>query len=120
MLHTMHLYPRAFDEIKCGKKTREYRLYDEKRQKIQVGDCIRFLRLPEEQEQLTVRVEARDVYPSWYSCYEAFFAEDFAAQYSDVASIVQNTYANYWPKEKETACGCVVFTIVLVADTGCG
>ena len=35
MTHKMKLYPRAFENIKLGKKTIEMRLNDEKRSKIQ-------------------------------------------------------------------------------------
>lgn len=38
----MHLKEKPFFMIKSGKKDIEMRLYDEKRQKIQVGDTIEF------------------------------------------------------------------------------
>ena len=38
----MKLHPAPFGMIKSGKKTFELRLYDEKRQKIAVGDKISF------------------------------------------------------------------------------
>lgn len=34
MNHEMGLFPKNFEKIKLGQKRREYRLYDEKRQKI--------------------------------------------------------------------------------------
>ncbi len=38
----MRLHPSPFEEIKSGEKTIELRLFDEKRQKIKVGDVIVF------------------------------------------------------------------------------
>ncbi|MBR4017732.1 MAG: 23S rRNA (uracil(1939)-C(5))-methyltransferase RlmD [Oscillospiraceae bacterium] len=40
--HSMKLHPSPFEMIKNGQKTIEMRLYDEKRQKIKVGDTILF------------------------------------------------------------------------------
>lgn len=42
MTHEMKLSKEPFDEIANGKKTIELRLYDEKRQRIKIGDKIRF------------------------------------------------------------------------------
>ncbi len=41
-MHHMKLHSAPFEMIKSGKKTIELRLYDEKRQKIKVGDAITF------------------------------------------------------------------------------
>lgn len=42
MLHKMKLQEDPFERIKNGTKTVEFRLYDEKRQTIQIGDEIEF------------------------------------------------------------------------------
>lgn len=42
MLHKMKLQEDPFKRIKNGTKTVEFRLYDEKRQSIQIGDEIEF------------------------------------------------------------------------------
>ena len=41
--HIMKLHPEPFAKIKDGSKTIELRLYDEKRQRISIGDTIRFI-----------------------------------------------------------------------------
>lgn len=56
MLHKMKLQEDPFERIKNGTKTVEFRLYDEKRQTIQIGDEIEFSKLPELQEKLLVKV----------------------------------------------------------------
>ena len=45
MRHRMKLKPEPFQKMREGKKTIELRLYDEKRQKVQVGDQIEFMNL---------------------------------------------------------------------------
>lgn len=42
MLHCMKLNRDPFEKIKSGSKTIEMRLFDEKRQRISVGDFIEF------------------------------------------------------------------------------
>ena len=42
MIYNMKLHSESFEKIKSGEKTIELRLYDEKRQKINVGDKIVF------------------------------------------------------------------------------
>ncbi len=42
MIHNFKLAAEPFNAIKSGKKTIESRLYDEKRQKIQLGDVVVF------------------------------------------------------------------------------
>lgn len=46
MIHEMKLYEDNFNDLVTDKKIREYRLYDEKRRLIKVGDNILFKKLP--------------------------------------------------------------------------
>lgn len=46
--HEMNLQPKYFDFIKDGTKRIELRLYDEKRQSIQIGDIIEFAKSDDE------------------------------------------------------------------------
>lgn len=56
MEHILKLQPKYFDFIDCGTKCIELRLYDEKRQKINVGDTILFQKEPELEKTLRVKV----------------------------------------------------------------
>lgn len=56
MIHQMKLLERPFEQIKNGTKTIEFRLYDEKRKKIKIGDKIEFSKLPELSEKIVVDV----------------------------------------------------------------
>ncbi len=54
MQHSMKLLPAPFEKIESGQKTIEIRLFDEKRQELQIGDTIEFSKLPDLNEKLTV------------------------------------------------------------------
>lgn len=56
MLHKMKLNEDPFERMKNGTKTIEFRLYDEKRQQVNIGDQIEFSKLPDLQEKLLVDV----------------------------------------------------------------
>ena len=56
MIHKMKLNESPFERIKNGTKTIEFRLYDEKRKKVKIGDKIEFSKLPDLQEKILVDV----------------------------------------------------------------
>ncbi len=66
----MKLAKEAFAAIKAGRKTIECRLFDEKRQKVAVGDEIIFTESENEKDTIRTEVTALYQYPS--------FAELFA------------------------------------------
>ena len=56
----MKLKETPFERIKNGTKTIEFRLYDEKRKKVKIGDKIEFSKLPDLHEKILV--EVLDIY----------------------------------------------------------
>ncbi len=56
MEHILKLQPKYFDYINNGTKRIELRLYDEKRQKIDIGDTIIFKKEPELKAAMQVKV----------------------------------------------------------------
>lgn len=56
MEHILKLQPKYFDYINTGTKRIELRLYDEKRQKINIGDTIIFKKEPNLETELKVKV----------------------------------------------------------------
>lgn len=56
MEHILKLQPKYFDYINNGTKRIELRLYDEKRQKINIGDTIIFKKEPELKAAMQVKV----------------------------------------------------------------
>lgn len=86
MLHKMKLNEGPFERIKNGTKTIEFRLYDEKRQQVKIGDKIEFSKLPDLQEKLIVDVI--DLYR------EDTFENLFRELYSDEEEIIQKNTIN--------------------------
>ena len=83
MLHKMKLNEGPFERIKNGTKTIEFRLYDEKRRQIKIGDKIEFSKLPELQEKIVV--EVLDIYK------DETFENLFRKIYTDEEVIKKNT-----------------------------
>lgn len=55
-MHTMKVQTKYYNLLKAGKKTIELRLYDEKRQLIQIGDSILFSDLSNPDDTFTATV----------------------------------------------------------------
>ena len=98
MLHKMKLQEDPFERIKNGTKTVEFRLYDEKRQTIQIGDEIEFSKLPELQEKLLVKVI--DLYKE--KSFEKLFKKAFVGE--DEEKIIEKAKAmnrSYAPEQEK-------------------
>ena len=107
MLHKMKLNESPFERIKNGTKTVEFRLYDEKRKEIKVGDQIEFSKLPDLQEKILVNV--LELYR------EDTFENLFRKLYNDEEEIIRKTKSmyNYYPPEKEKEYGVLGIKIKL-------
>ncbi|MBR6645662.1 MAG: ASCH domain-containing protein [Clostridia bacterium] len=70
MTHYMKLKPFPFEMIKSGNKTIELRLFDEKRQKISLGDSIEFTNT-QTCEVITSEVIALHLFDSFRELYES-------------------------------------------------
>ena len=110
MIHKMKLNESPFERIKNGTKTIEFRLYDEKRQQIKVGDKIEFSKLPDLQEKLIVDVI--DLYK------EDTFENLFKNLYTDKEEIARNTQNMYkiYSPEKEQQYGVLGIKIKINID----
>ena len=110
MLHKMKLNKSPFEGIKNGTKTIEFRLFDEKRQQIKVGDKIEFSKLPDLQEKLLVDVV--ELYR------EDTFEKLFRNLYSDEEEIIRKTKAMYeiYSPEKEQQYGILGIKIKINVD----
>ena len=113
MQHTMGLYESPFNSIKSGKKTVEVRLNDEKRRKISIGDSIKFTKVPESNETLTVEVLDLSEFPTFKEMYETIPASDFDTVGDPIDLMVQQTYEIYSP-EQEKEWGALAITIKLL------
>lgn len=108
MIHQMKLNDDPFERIKNGTKTIEFRLYDEKRRKVKIGDKIEFSKLPDLQEKILVDV--LDLYT------EPSFEELFEKLYEDKELAKQKANAMYeiYSSENEKKYGVVGIKIKLV------
>lgn len=110
MLHKMKLNESPFERIKNGTKTIEFRLFDEKRQEIKVGDQIEFSKLPDLQEKLLVNVV--ELYR------ENTFEDLFRKLFTDEEEIKMKTKAMYeiYSPEKEQQYGILGIKIKINVD----
>lgn len=108
MIHKMKLENEPFEQIKNGTKTVEFRLYDEKRRKVKVGDKIEFSKLPDLKEKILVQV--LDIYV--YDTFEKLFKKI----YKDEEKIKENVKLMYefYSKDKEKEFGVVGIRIKLL------
>lgn len=110
MLHKMKLQESPFERIKNGTKTVEFRLYDEKRKKIKIGDQIEFSKLPDLQE--TILVDVLDLYR------EATFENLFKKLFTDEDEIKKETKSmyQYYSPDEEKQYGVVGIKISLISS----
>ena len=110
MLHKMKLNEDPFERMKNGIKTIEFRLFDEKRQQIKIGDQIEFSKLPDLQEKLLVDVI--ELYR------EDTFENLFRKLYSDEEEIKRKYKAMYqiYSPEKEQQYGVLGIGIKINTD----
>ena len=111
MLHKMKLNESPFEMIKNGTKPIEFRLYDEKRQQIKIGDQIEFSKLPDLQEKLLVDVT--ELYR------ENTFENLFIKLYTDKYEINRRTklMEQYYSYEKEKEYGVLGIKIALISNS---
>lgn len=69
MKHKMKLRPQPFNMIRSGQKTYELRLYDEKRQRVEVNDEIEFSCLDGNETPFVVRVIALHLFKNFGELY---------------------------------------------------
>lgn len=110
MIHKMKLQENPFERIKDGTKTIEFRLYDEKRNKIQIGDQIEFSKLPDLQE--TILVYVLDLYRA--STFENLFKKLFTDE-EEIKNKASAMYQYYTPA-KEKQYGVVGIKISLIGS----
>ena len=108
MIHKMKLKESPFERIKNGTKTVEFRLYDEKRSKINIGDQIEFSKLPDMQETLVV--EVLDLYR------EDRFESLFRKLFNEEEEIKRKTASmhQYYSNKEERQYGVVGIKISLI------
>ena len=110
MIHEMKLNESPFERIKNGTKTIEFRLYDEKRKKVKIGDKIEFSKLPDLQEKIVAQVI--DIYK------DKSFKNLFNRIYTDKKEVERKAESmyQYYSKEQEEKYGVVGIKINLLSN----
>jgi len=105
MTHEMRLHPEPFDLIESGIKTVEYRLNDEKRQELKIGDTIIFIRRESENKRLAVTITELKHYRDLLSMYTDSFDLYLSETYGTPQDAVIDT--PYYSKEEIEKYGCI-------------
>lgn len=104
MIHKLHLNEEPFNMIKNNLKIVEFRLNDEKRQLIKIGDHIVFYKRPLEIETIEVEVIELKHYKNLLEMYKNEFNE-LKANYKTPEEAVIDT--PYYTEEEVSKYGCV-------------
>lgn len=111
MLHKMKLRLSPFEKIKNGSKTIELRLYDEKRQTVQVGDFIEFSCLDEPKQKIQTRVTALHHFGSFSELYAVLPKEKLG--YTPAETPVPDHMNEYYLREKQEQYGVLGIELYL-------
>lgn len=103
--HDMHLNEEPFNLIKEGKKDIEYRVNDEKRRNLQIGDTITFYKRSLNTEKVEVLVTDLRYYDTLLEMYSATFERDFKNCYDSPQAVVEDS--SYYTNEEVEQYGCV-------------
>lgn len=112
MIHIMKINDSAFERMKAGIKTREYRVNDSKRELVRIGDIIEFHKLSNPEEKILMDVTDIMHFSSLEDAISKYFDEDFSNRYDSAESAINSFYENgYGTKEQIAESGIVVFKI---------
>jgi ASC-1-like (ASCH) protein len=108
--HSMKLTPEPFNKIADGSKKIELRLFDEKRQKINLGDTITFLRESEQTTRIMTKVVGLLRYPTF-----ADLINDLPTSYfghTDKSTLIDGVH-RFYSAEDEANYGVLGIKLVL-------
>lgn len=108
--HAFRLNARPFASIQSGRKRYEVRLFDEKRQRLAVGDTIAFTRVPDGAGPLLAEVTDLRTYPSFQALYQKIPAADLDCEGWTMDELLSSTYGIY-PRDEELKYGVVAIEI---------
>jgi ASC-1-like (ASCH) protein len=101
-VHEMKLQPAPFEAVKNGSKIIESRLFDEKRQLIQLGDQVLFRNMANLDETVATRVDGLLRYPTFSAMFSDFPAAYFGGE---TKSALEEQIYSFYSKEDETKYG---------------
>lgn len=107
----MRLHKEPFELIKNGSKTIELRLYDEKRQMINLGDTITFENRSDV-DKIQVKVIALYIYPSFEELYKHF--DKVSIGYKEDEEADPKDMELYYSSEEQSKYGVVGIEMELI------
>ncbi len=113
MNHQMNLHAGPFAMIRSGHKTIELRLWDEKRQRIQVGDTIVFTNTATG-EALTVEVRKLHRFDSFESLYRSLPLLQCGYTEADIAAASPTDMEAFYTPKEQAQYGVVGIEIALI------
>ena len=119
MLHEMKLKPNPFNLIKLGKKTIELRLYDEKRQEVNIGDDILFTNLADANETIYTKVLKLHIFESFDELYKNLPLLKCGYTDEDMHDATPEHMNKYYTKEMQEKYGVVGIEIEVIGDNTC-
>lgn len=111
MLHTMKLTKNPFEKIKNKTKTIELRLYDEKRQKVKVGDFIEFSLIDNPKEKIQTKVIGLHRFDSFKELYATLPKEKLGYKENEIPA--PESMNKYYSSEKQAEYGVLGIEIKL-------
>lgn len=116
--HTMRFHfklrAKPYDSIKSGEKTFELRLYDERRQKIKVGDEIEFSCAEGRREPFIVLVTGLHVFRNFSELYAALPLLQCGYTEENVANASPNDMNAYYSEEAQSRYDVIGIEIRLI------
>jgi ASC-1-like (ASCH) protein len=114
MQHHMNLASEPFNKITSGEKVIECRLYDEKRQRISVGDHIVFSENDKPENTVTTLVTGL----LYYHTFEELFADNDPALFGESSrEFLLNQIKQFYSDEDEAKYGVVGIQIEVIKST---
>lgn len=102
----IHLHPEIFEIVKSGKKTIEARVNDEKRRTLKVGDTLRFLKRPDEVEQLLCKVTGLEYYNNFEEMVKNYEMKDLYLESYTKEEFIK-LLEQFYTKEEQAEWGVV-------------
>lgn len=109
----MNLYPEPFEMIRCGQKTIELRLNDEKRQQIKIGDTIEFTHT-ETREKIAAKVVYLHKYSSFAELYRELPLLKCGYTNEDISTAKPEDMDLYYTPEQQTKYGVLGIEIRVI------
>lgn len=107
----MSLTPENMHLLHTGKKCREIRLYDEKRQKIHVDDEILFQNLHNERDVFIGVVKDLTVCDSFFELFRIISLEEAGWPSNTLPEVAAQDMRKYYSLEQEKVFGVVAITL---------